>query len=245
MATVADLMPGAFYMAKAGGLSKQGGQLPSVAQTVDALAILNRILDALSLEAEFNSFMYQLVIPNPSTRKIFIGRNLTPEAGVTIIDADPFKLIFGASVTNPLNPYPLIIQDIVELTKVPFSVTEGTPGYLYYGIAEQDNNIYTEISLYPSPNQTGDISLTGIKVLPSTQTLPDNVLSTFFLYLQYRVAKQLAREYGTMTIWNEGGYDQDLDEYKDIIGRNSPVNASPNDLTTLLDRSYYGNYPWY
>jgi len=241
MATISELIPGAFYMAKAGGLSKQGGQLPSAAQEADALAILNRVLDSLSLDASFNSFLYELPINQPMTRELYIGRNLTPVTGVTIIDADPFKLIFAASLQVPQIPYSLIIQNLVDLVKVPslLETDSGQPGYLYWGIQEQDGNIFTRIILYPTPNQTGDLKIIGTRVLPSNQTLVADVLPTFFLYLQYRLALQLCREYGNMAPWKEGGYESDLVKYENAIANNSPINARPNDITQLLSRREY------
>jgi len=153
MATIADLIPGAFYMAKAGGLSKQGGQLPSASQEADALSILNRILDSLSLEASFNSFLYELIITQPTTRELYIGRNLTPVSGITIVDADPFKLIFAAALDISQLPFSLVIQNLVDLVKVPslLETDSSQPGYLYWGIQEQDGNIFTRIILYPPP----------------------------------------------------------------------------------------------
>ena len=62
---------------------------------------------------------------------------------------------------------------------------------------------------------------------------------TFFLYLQYRLAKQLCREYGNMQPWVEGQYEVDLIHYQNTIGNNAPLNARPNNLTNLLTRRSY------
>lgn len=245
MALISDLIRKAFYIAKVGGISRQGGQTPSTAQELDGLFLLNNILDSLSLQATFNSFLYQLTLTSPTTREIYIGRNLNPVTDVSIVDADPFKLIFGASISVPINPYPLIIQSLVEIDKVPFSVIEGQPGYLYWGLQEQDGNIFTHISLYPTPNQTGDVSIVGTRVLSSSEDLVNKVLPTFFNYLKYRVAKELSAEYGNLQVWIADENEETMQYYEGILGNNSPINASPNDMSPLLERQYNGNYPWY
>lgn len=245
MAIALELITNAFYLAKVAGLSKQGGQTPSLAQQTDGLNILNVILDSLSLDAAFNSFLYQLTIPSPSTQDIFIGRNLIPPNDTTIVDADPFKLLFGASISVPMAPYPLILISLSQFTQTPFAFVEGSPGYLYWGLQEQDGNIYTHLKLYPSPNQTGDLSLVGTRVLPGITATTANILPTFFAYLKYRVAEELAAQYGTMDIWNSANHEKRMKEYEDTLAQNSPVDGTSNDLTSLLNRQYYGNYPWF
>ncbi len=245
MALVSSLITNAFYLAKVGGLSKQGGQTPSVTQETDALSLLNNILDSLSLDNAFNAFLYEVVIPSPSTRDVYIGRNLTPVSGVTIIDDDPFKLIFAASVSIPINPYPLIIRDLTDLHKTPFALIDGQPGYIFWSIQEQDNNIFSRLVIYPTPNQSGDITVVGIKVLPSDLTTDKTLLPTFFSYLKYRVAEELSAQYGTMDIWNSTGLGRIMNTYRKTLADNVPINGTPNDLSSLLNRRYYGNYPWY
>lgn len=243
MADVSSIVQRAYYIA--GLQSKKAGDTITLGQEIDGLETLNRILDSRKLQLAFSSFLYTIAIPNLNTGLVYIGRNITGGANITVVDNAPFKVIFGASMDIPNNRISLNIKALQTLDQIPVTLTIGTPNYLYYAPQLQNNNLYTHCLLQPQPtNNPVTLYISGLAAYEDAALPITQIQTTFIEYLTYRLAKELANEGGTRDLWDKRGYEQDLKDYERLIYVNAPIDATPNDISILGERSYINNYPW-
>ncbi len=240
MFQVSKLLTDAFYIA--GIKSRNANQVITTNEQTVAFDILNQIIDTYSLTAWFNSFLSTLTIDN-SNQDIHIGKNLTPTSGVTIVDADPFKLFFSAGIVNSASNgvlYQLFIFPLSEQNSSFIVDSSGTPIYLFWANQlDNDGNIFTNIKLYPAPSSPSSLSLAGFRIKSQYQTVNDNILPTFYNYIKYLVAKELASQYGTLDLFMNRGGETQLSTFQNLLKNAAPISAEMNDYSAILRRNYY------
>ena len=236
------LVTDAYYIA--GIKSRRANETVNATDLATGFDIFNQILDSLSLTAWFSSFLYTLTVNNP-TQTLYIGQNLTPVTDVTIIDEEPFKLLFSAGYVTSASDgiqYQLIIKTLSDQANEFITSSAGTPNYLYWANQLQGDNIFTNIKLYPQPTQPSILTIFGIKIMAQFQSQTDNILPTFFNYLKYMVARELASQNGTLKLYLERGNDTQLKNFESLLKQASPIDGQMNDLSSLLERNYYSGY---
>ena len=239
MFAVSKLLEDAYYIA--GIKSRTANETISTQEQQTAFDIYNEIIDQYSQIVWFSAFL-DIKTMQVSTRNIYIGRNITGGDDITVVDEAPFKAFFSASLTSSLTNgfnFSLTIKSLSDTVIGYIESSVGLPEYFYWANQLQDNNIYTNIELYPAPSQPSTLKMAGFRMIEQSDNVSDEIIPTFYNYIKYLVARELASQSGLIQDFMAKGKMAYLKELEGMVKSAAPIDSSPNNNSFLLRRNYY------
>ena len=240
-----------FYLANI--LSAQSQELPSASQQAEGLGIINTIYDSLSALPSFSSLQMWDTYEGITTKELWIATENVANvpSDVTFVIGEPWMSVTSANcfLTTGVNQptYPLIIYQFGNWTRRYWVRSQAITKYVYFSQFITDTLTPTKKTTVnrflfdPVPSENGlTFNFFGVRIKPDALATTDFSPPTLELYLQYKLAFELAMIYGKETEWVNTPKAKRLFDLEDLIQGKNAINLTLNPIQDAYSKRYSG-----